>query len=80
MILFFGLPETSSANLLYTRAQRLRRVTGNQAIKTRGEIEGENMSSRDIINMTMLLPIRMITIEPICIALNVRRATRPTSS
>ena len=72
VILFFGLPETSSSAILTRRARRLRRVTGNDKIKTRGEIEAENMTSRDILNMSLLLPIRMTTIEPIAVALNVR--------
>ena len=73
VILFFGLPETSSSAILTRRARRLRRVTGNDKLKTRGEIEAENMTSRDILNMSLLLPIRMTTIEPIAVALNVRR-------
>ena len=71
IILLFGLPgpsaprrssadrsETSSAAILYRRALRLRRATGNEKIKTRGEIEAENMSTRDIVNMSLLLPVR----------------------
>lgn len=72
IILLFGLPETSSSAILTRRARRLRRVTGNDKIKTRGEIEAENMTSRDIVNMSLLLPLRMTTIEPIAVALNVR--------
>ena len=49
LILFiFFLPETSSANILYRRARRLRVVTGNEALKCEPELAGEQMTMKDV--------------------------------
>jgi hypothetical protein len=36
---FFFLPETSSATILYYRARRLRRITGNDQYRSQSEID-----------------------------------------
>jgi multidrug resistance protein len=47
-LLFFFFPETSSSNILYRRAVRLRKATGDKRLKSMSEIEAESMSRRDI--------------------------------
>ena len=38
LLLFFLLPETSSSNILYHRAKRLRKTTGNTNLRSQSEI------------------------------------------
>ena len=39
LVLFFLLPETLESTILLRRAERLRKLTGNQLIKTRTELD-----------------------------------------
>jgi len=48
VFLIFFLPETSSTNILYRRAKRLRKITGRDNLKTEGEIIGESMGPKDV--------------------------------
>jgi DHA1 family multidrug resistance protein-like MFS transporter len=62
--------QTSSATILYRRAVRLRKLTGNDNIKSQGEIETTHMSGKDIAQMTLLRPITMTFTEPIVLAID----------
>lgn len=48
LIIIFFLPETSSSNILYRRARRLRKLTGKDNLKTEGEIMSEQMTPKDV--------------------------------
>ena len=48
------LQQTSSHNILVRRAQRLRKLTGNELLKSEGEIEQEHMTGKEIAMMTMV--------------------------
>lgn len=48
VFIFFFLPETSSANILYRRTVRLRKLTGNEKLKCEPEIMAENMTPKDV--------------------------------
>ncbi|KAI0777953.1 major facilitator superfamily domain-containing protein [Irpex lacteus] len=54
VFLAFFLPETSSQSLLYRRAARLRRLTGEPRFKSMAEIEGEDMTVGEIAQMTLV--------------------------
>jgi multidrug resistance protein len=47
VLLFFFFPETSASNILYRRAKRLRKMTGNPSIKSASEIAAAAMRPRD---------------------------------
>ncbi|KAI4214458.1 MAG: hypothetical protein LQ351_002875 [Letrouitia transgressa] len=47
VLLIFFLPETSSSNILYRRARRLRRSTAIENLKTEAEIQSEHMTPKD---------------------------------
>lgn len=47
IVMFFLLPETSAANILYKRAQRRRKATGNQRLKSQSEIDASNHTAKD---------------------------------
>ncbi|KAI2623985.1 benomyl/methotrexate resistance protein [Hypomontagnella submonticulosa] len=47
ILLFFLLPETSAANILYKRAKRLRKMTGDDRLRSRSEIEAAHHTMKD---------------------------------
>lgn len=69
-LLFFSFPETSSSNILYRRAKRLRRATGDTRLKSMSEIEAESMTGRDIVLDVLVRPFTLNFQEPIVFLLN----------
>jgi MFS transporter, DHA1 family, multidrug resistance protein len=70
VVLFFLLPETSSANILYRRTRRLRKLTGNDKLICEPELIGETMTRSEIVRMILVRPFTLSFFEPICFALN----------
>jgi DHA1 family multidrug resistance protein-like MFS transporter len=70
VFLAFLLPETSAEAILYRRAVRLRRLTGNKDLKSEGERVGENMNFKEITQMTLVRPFVLGFTEPIVFAWN----------
>ena len=70
VILFFFMPETSSANILYRRTRRLRKITGNTKLICEPELAGEQMTGAEIVKMILVRPFTLGFLEPICLALN----------
>jgi DHA1 family multidrug resistance protein-like MFS transporter len=64
VFLFFLLPETSSANILYRRTRRMRKFTGDDRLTCEPEIMGENMTGKDIAMMVLVRPIALNFQEP----------------
>ncbi|KAH8984843.1 multidrug resistance protein-like protein [Lactarius akahatsu] len=71
VLLFFFFPETSASNILYRRAQRLRKVTGNPSIKSASEIAAATMTPRDVAVDILVRPFSLNFQEPIVLVLNV---------
>ena len=71
LILFiFFLPETSSANILYRRARRLRALTGNDAIRCEPELAAGEMTGKDIALMCLVRPFTLTFTEPMVFLLD----------
>ncbi|KAL8940993.1 MAG: hypothetical protein Q9216_002512 [Gyalolechia sp. 2 TL-2023] len=70
LILIFFLPETSSANILYRRSRRLRKLTGIDNLKSEAEIVGEQMTPKDIALIAIVRPITLNFQEPMVFLLN----------
>jgi MFS transporter, DHA1 family, multidrug resistance protein len=70
VVLFFLMPETSSANILYRRTRRLRKLTGNDKLICEPELIGETMTRNEIVKMILVRPFTLSFLEPICFALN----------
>ncbi|CZS90656.1 related to FLR1-Putative H+ antiporter regulated by yAP-1 and involved in multidrug resistance [Rhynchosporium graminicola] len=70
IVLIVCLPETSSANILYRRSRRLRKLTGRTDLKCEPEIAGESMTTKDIAVMTLVRPFSLTFTEPILFVLN----------
>lgn len=63
--------QTSTNNILLRRAQRLRRLTGNQNLRSHSEIQQGQMTGGEIVRMTLVRPFSMTFTEPIVLAINV---------
>lgn len=62
--LFFFLPETSSANILLRRAQRLRALTGNASLKAQSEIDQASLTPRAIAIEALWRPFQLMLLDP----------------
>jgi MFS transporter, DHA1 family, multidrug resistance protein len=63
-ILFIFLPETSAANILLRRAQRLRKVTGNTRFQAQCEIDQKNLSVKTIAVHALIKPVEIMIKDP----------------
>ncbi|KAK4942684.1 GTPase-activating protein [Elasticomyces elasticus] len=70
ILLIFFLPETSSANILYRRTMRLRRLTGNDKLICEPQLIGEQMTGREIVMMVLVRPFTLCFTEPMVLLLN----------
>ncbi|VVT58120.1 uncharacterized protein SAPINGB_P006047 [Magnusiomyces paraingens] len=70
LVISFLLPETNHATILHRRAQRLRNLTGNQAIRSPYEVQ-EKQPFWEFIKETLWRPIFIAFFEPIVLALNI---------
>ena len=70
IVLIFFLPETSSSNILFRRARRLRRLTGDQKYKSEPEIGAEDMTGKDVVMIALVRPFSLNFQEPIVFLLN----------
>lgn len=65
LLVFFGLPETSSDAILFRRARALRRITGNSNLTTDGMIRDAAKNPKVLIYSTLCRPILMTFTEPV---------------
>ncbi|TKY85939.1 hypothetical protein EX895_004764 [Sporisorium graminicola] len=70
VVLIATLPETSSSNILYRRAQRLRKVTGNPNLRTKGEIFSAHSTGKELALMTFVRPFLLSFTQPIVLGIN----------
>lgn len=61
IVLFFLLPETFHANILYKRAARLRALTGRSDIKSHGQREQESVSVPRLMRDSLTRPLLLLT-------------------
>lgn len=69
-IIFVSLPETNSATILYYKAKRLRKITGNQNLKSQSEITQAEMTPGQIAKTSLVFPFTLCFTEPIVFLLN----------
>lgn len=70
VVLVLTLPESSSSNILYRRAKRLRKVTGNPNLRSKGEIFSAHLTGKEIALMTFVRPFLLSFREPIVLGIN----------
>ncbi|KAI9805006.1 MAG: hypothetical protein M1833_006309 [Piccolia ochrophora] len=64
LLLFAGLPETSASNILLRRANRLRKKTGNENLKSQSEIDQAHMQASGILLDYLYKPFQMMLLDP----------------
>jgi MFS transporter, DHA1 family, multidrug resistance protein len=64
LVLFSFLPETSSANILLCRAQRLRKLTGNPKLRSESEISQSKLTASKIVVNNLWRPIQINALDP----------------
>ncbi|KAJ9604659.1 hypothetical protein H2200_010773 [Cladophialophora chaetospira] len=64
IILILFLPETSAANILLRRAQRLRKVTGDPRFQAQSEIDQKNLTFRNIAVHALIKPVEIMLKDP----------------
>ncbi|KJX93934.1 caffeine resistance protein 5 [Zymoseptoria brevis] len=70
VFLFFFFPETSANNILLRRTKRLRKLTGNDKLTCESEIQSKEMSTKDIVMMSLVRPFTLNFLEPMVFMLN----------
>lgn len=70
IVLFITLPETYEPTILYRRAQRLRKLTGNQALRAPCEVGDKRLSLLATIGQNIKRAIRLMT-EPAILVANI---------
>jgi MFS transporter, DHA1 family, multidrug resistance protein len=56
----FFLPETNPATILYWRAERLRKRTGNPKIRSQAEIDRKDMTAKGILSSAIIKPVEIM--------------------
>jgi MFS family permease len=64
LLMFFFAPETYAPNILYRRAHRLRKVTGNTSLKSQSEIDQAGMSIGKVISNQLIKPFEISFKDP----------------
>ncbi|KIW27191.1 uncharacterized protein PV07_06953 [Cladophialophora immunda] len=62
--LLFLLPETSSSNILLRRAARLRKLTGNNNLKSQSEIDQEKLTVNEVVVGNLWRPAQINILDP----------------
>lgn len=71
LFLAFFFPESSSKALLYKKALRLRKLTGNENITSEGHIENSKMTAHQIAVDTLWRPIEIMIFEPVVLLIGI---------
>jgi DHA1 family multidrug resistance protein-like MFS transporter len=64
ILMMFFLPETSNANILLRRAERLRKITGNQRFMSQSEIDQRNMKVSAVFIDALIKPLEITIKDP----------------
>ncbi|KXS94795.1 hypothetical protein AC578_4045 [Pseudocercospora eumusae] len=71
VLLILCLPETSAENILFRRAARLRKLTGEAKYRCAAEIEAEKLRPKDLVVMSLVRPFHLLFTQPILLAQNI---------
>ncbi|KAJ5087786.1 MFS general substrate transporter [Penicillium angulare] len=69
IVMFFLLPETSAPNILYNRAKRLRKATGDDRLKSQAEIDVQYHTTKDDLRL-LSRAFTLTLFEPIVLLMN----------
>lgn len=71
LVLGFTLPESYNKTLLYRKAKRLRKITGNENLTTPEEIENRSLTWNKIMIDTLWRPLEVSVREPVVLMINI---------
>ena len=74
LVMFLLLPETSTPNILLRRAARLRKLTGDNRLKSQSEIDQKNMKPTAIVIDAIIKPMEITIKDPAIAFVNVYTA------
>lgn len=74
VMMWVSFPETSAANILLRRAQRLRKLTGNSNYKSQSELDQANMTTQQTVIQALVRPIQIMFQDPAVLFTNVYSA------
>lgn len=80
LALFFFLPETYPETILLRRAQRLRKLTGNQNLKAQSEINQAQRSFKDLVVEALWRPLQLIALDPAIVSLEYEQMLSQTNT
>lgn len=64
LLLFFCLPETSTPNILLRRARRLRKLTGDQHLRSQSEIDQSKLTVGEVAKDALWKPMQILIQDP----------------
>ena len=64
IVMFFLLPETSTATILLRRAQRLRRLTKKETLRSQSEIDQGKLTVNEVVVQSLWRPIQINILDP----------------
>lgn len=64
VVLFFFFPETSADTILLRRAQRLRKLTGNDKLRSKSEIDQAELTATEVMSTALIRPFKLF-FEPV---------------
>src|SRR5436305_968397 len=62
--MFLCLPETSASNILLHRARRLRKLTGNDKLKSQSEIDQSHLTFNEVLINSLYIPVQIVVLDP----------------
>ncbi len=68
---FICLPETSTPNILYRRAARLRKLVGVEIIRSQTEIDRKGITAKNIAFNAVIKPVEIMMKDPAVLFTNV---------
>jgi DHA1 family multidrug resistance protein-like MFS transporter len=74
LVMFMLLPETSTPNILLRRAQRLRKLTGDNRLQAQSEIDQKNLKPTAILVDAIIKPMEITVKDPAILFVNVYTA------
>ncbi|KAF2727128.1 MFS general substrate transporter [Polyplosphaeria fusca] len=70
LVMIILLPETSSSNILLRRAQRLRKLTGNDNLQSQSEIDQRHLTASGIFVDAIIKPVEIVIKDPAVLFVN----------
>lgn len=64
VLMFFFLPETSSATILLQRAKRLRRLTGRTDLRSQSEMDQHKLTVHEVVVQNLWRPFEINILDP----------------